>query len=292
MSKLGLGKGLSSLLGSDEGDVFGEENQDLKMLDISKIIPNKNQPRKDFNNENLEELADSIRQNGVLSPILIREFGDNKYQIIAGERRFKASKMANLTEIPVRIIQADDKKAAEIALIENLQREDLNIYDQATGYKKLMDDYDLTQEQVAKSVSKSRSAIANILRVLVLSDEILQMLCENKISHGHTRAILSVNDETKHLEFANYIVKNGLNVRQAERHAKQLNQATIDEHSHSDEHFSYFKDKQEKIEESLCRKVKIVYNKKKIDGKGKIELEYLNGDDLENLIEVLATLKM
>lgn len=292
MSKMGLGKGLSSLLGSEEGTVFGEDSKNLKSLDLSMIKPNENQPRKDFNAESLEELALSIRENGVLSPILVRKLKDNTYQIIAGERRYRASLLAKLLEIPALIIEADDKKTAEIALIENLQREDLNIYDQAVGYKRLMNDFNLTQEDVAKSVSKSRSSIANIIRILALSDDILQMMRENLISHGHARAILSVSDNSKHLDFANYIITNSLNVRQSEKYAKSLNQAIIDENSHIDENFEYFESKASNVGESLCRKVKIRYNKNNVAGKGKIELEYLNSDDLDNLIDALSTLKI
>ena len=292
MSKLGLGKGLSSLLGSDQGSLFGEEKKDVEMVKLSHIEPNANQPRKDFDEKSMSELSESIKENGVLSPILVRKTSGNRYQIIAGERRYRASKNADLLEIPVRIIIADDKKASEIALIENLQREDLNPLEEARGYKELIDKYELTQEQVSKSISKSRSTIANTMRILNLPEEILKMIREGKISQGHARAILSVLDQERHVDFAKYIHKNSLNVRQSENYSKKLNQDQIQNEGLSDEYSVYFDEIQNKIEESLCRKVKIVYNKNKIDGKGKIELEYFNNEDLENLINVLSAIKM
>ena len=292
MSKLGLGKGLSSLLGSDQGSLFGEEKKDVEIVKLSQIEPNINQPRKDFDANSMSELSQSIKENGVLSPILVRKISGNMYQIVAGERRYRASISAGLLEIPVRIITADDKKSSEIALIENLQREDLNPLEEARGYKELIDKYELTQEQVSKSISKSRSTIANTMRILNLPEEILKMIRQGKITQGHARAILSVLDEEKHLDFAKYIHKNCLNVRQAENYSKKLNQECIQNEALEDEYFIYFDQIQNKIEESLCRKVKIVYNKNKIDGKGKVELEYFNNEDLENLINVLSTIKM
>lgn len=289
--KLGLGKGLSNLLGSDEGAVFGQEIKDKNILKLSQIKANKDQPRTVFDDESLNELAQSIKEHGVISPIIVREKSLNEYQIIAGERRFRASKLAGLDEIPVKIIVADDKKVAEIALIENLQREDLNSLEEALGYKELIKKYSMTQEQVAKTIGKSRSAIANSMRILALDQAILQMIKEELITSGHARAILSVENTDKHLEFAKYIADNNLNVRQAENYAKSLNNPNEKKEIEEDQVFlDNIRDSENKVQESLCRKVKIVYNKKKT--KGKIVLEYLNNQDLEKLIDALSSIEI
>ena len=285
MSKLGLGKGLSSLLGSDEGAVFGEELKDIMSLDISQIEANKSQPRTNFAQEPLEELAQSIREHGVISPLIVRKNG-NKYQIIAGERRYRASKIAGLTEVPVRIIVADDKKVAEIALIENLQREDLNPLEEALGYKELMKKHSMTQEEVSKSVGKSRSAIANTTRILSLNTDVLNMIKNMEISLGHARAILSIRDAERHTEAAQYIVQDELNVRKSEEYAKCINKG-IDFAGGNDE---YIDEIGNKVQESLCRKVKVTHSKNK--NKGKIELEYFDKEDFKKLMDVLLNIKM
>lgn len=285
MSKLGLGKGLSSLLGSEEGAIFGEEKKDT--VKLSSIEPNKNQPRKEFDQETIGELAESIKEHGLISPIVVREISHERYQIIAGERRYRACKIAKLHDIPVRIIEADDKKVAQLALIENLQREDLNPVEEAKGYFELMQMYKMTQEDVSKSVSKSRSAVANALRILKLSDEILPFIVSREISMGHARAILSVEDATKHVDFCKYIIEKGLNVRQAEQYAKKLNK---NEEKLPEEPNIYVADLEEKMEEVLCRKVKIVYNKNKKSGK--LVLEYLSHEDLEKLTTALSNINI
>ncbi|MFI3227005.1 MAG: ParB/RepB/Spo0J family partition protein [Clostridia bacterium] len=286
MSKLGLGKGLSSLLGSDEGSVFGEDMKETTAIELAKIEINPSQPRSDFNEQALEELSQSIIEHGVISPIIVRKI-DQKYQIIAGERRFRASKLAGLKEIPARIIEATDKQVAEIALIENLQREDLNPLEEALGYKELMKKFHMTQEEISKSVGKSRSAIANTTRILVLDDKILLMIKSGLISLGHARAILSVEDNSKHLEFANYITENELNVRQSEKQAKILNFGEIYQDPDEAACIAEFENR---VQDSLCRKVKIVQNKNR--KKGKVVLEYFNNEDLENLMEILSSMKM
>lgn len=286
-SKLGLGKGLSDLLGSEEGDVFGGNTQASLEILLTEIEVNPSQPRTEFDNEALIELSKSIEEHGVISPIIVRKNGDF-YQIIAGERRFRASKLVGLKKIPARIIEATDKQVAEIALIENLQREDLNPLEEALGYRDLMTNYSMTQEEISKSVGKSRSAIANTTRILALSEEILQMVKTCDITLGHARAILSVNDTEKHLDFANHILKKALNVRQAEKYAKSLNdekEAVVD--VQQEEVFEKFENQ---VQDSLCRKVKIIQNKNK--KQGKVVLEYVSNDDLENLMKVLSSMKM
>ncbi len=287
--KMSLGKGLGSLLGAEEGEIFGEEKKDT--ISISLIEPNKNQPRKEFEFVSLEELSESIKEHGLISPIIVREISKNRYQIIAGERRYRACKMANLLQVPVRIIEADDLKATQIALIENLQREDLNPVEESKGYKELIEKFNMTQDQVAKSVSKSRSAIANMLRILVLDDEILDCLSKKIISQGHARAILIVEDKDLHLEFCKMIIDNHLNVRQAEEYAKKLNKldGSLEEEKPKEENI-YVADMENKMEEILCRKVKIVYNKNKKSGK--LVLEYTNDEDLERLTAALVNIQI
>ncbi|MFI3115731.1 MAG: ParB/RepB/Spo0J family partition protein [Clostridia bacterium] len=282
-----LGKGLSDLLGTDTGDVFGGSEQAHLEILLTEIEINPQQPRTEFDNETLIELSKSIEEHGVISPIIVRKNGDF-YQIIAGERRFRASKLAGLKKIPARIIEATDKQVAEIALIENLQREDLNPLEEALGYKDLITNHNMTQEEISKSVGKSRSAIANTTRILVLNDEILQMIKLSDITLGHARAILSVNDVEKHTDFAKHIVKKSLNVRQAEKYAKSLNtEKTLTQEPEVEE---VFIELENLVQDSLCRKVKIVQNKNK--KQGKVVLEYVSNEDLENLMEVLSSMKM
>lgn len=287
MAKMELGKGLSDLLGTDTGDVFGGSEQAHLEILLTEIEINPQQPRTEFDNETLIELSKSIEEHGVISPIIVRKNGDF-YQIIAGERRFRASKLAGLKKIPARIIEATDKQVAEIALIENLQREDLNPLEEALGYKDLITNHNMTQEEISKSVGKSRSAIANTTRILVLNDEILQMIKLSDITLGHARAILSVNDVEKHTDFAKHIVKKSLNVRQAEKYAKSLNtEKTLTQEPEVEE---VFIELENLVQDSLCRKVKIVQNKNK--KQGKVVLEYVSNEDLENLMEVLSSMKM
>lgn len=284
--KLSLGRGLTDLLGADDGAMFGEDMKELTTIELSQINVNPSQPRTDFNAQALEELSQSIIEHGVISPIIVRKISD-KYQIIAGERRFRASKLAGLHEIPARIIEASDKQVAEIALIENLQREDLNPLEEALGYKELMKKYKMTQEEISKSVGKSRSAIANTTRILVLDYQILQMIKDGLVTLGHARAILSVEDTSKHLEFAQTIISDELNVRQSEKQAKILNFGEIFE---DPDEVAVIQSYENRVQDSLCRKVKILQNKNR--KKGKVVLEYFSNEDLENLMEILSSMKM
>ena len=219
-SNKGLGRGLGALLGD-----FAEETTEksaYQLLPIYKVEPNPDQPRQDFDEVALQELADSIAEHGVIQPLTVRELSSGYYQIIAGERRWRAARKANLSEVPVVIIEADDKKAMELALIENLQRQDLNPVEEALGYQTLMTDYGMTQDETAQRVGKSRPAVTNALRLLQLPDSILENVRSGKLSPGHARAVLSVKDSKKQQEAAQKIMALGLSVRQAELLCKNM----------------------------------------------------------------------
>ena len=211
--KKGLGTGLGVLFGADD---FEEDESELLNLPISKVEPRLEQPRKTFDEEALRALADSIAQYGLIQPITVRKLDSGYYQIIAGERRWRAAREAGLTEVPVRVIEADDRRTAELALVENLQREDLNPIEEAKGYKTLIDEYGLTQEETAKSVGKSRPAIANAMRLLSLSEPVLDMVEKGQLSAGHARALVSINDEKQQLSAAKEVLEKALSVRRTE----------------------------------------------------------------------------
>lgn len=216
--KKGLGTGLGVLFGADE---FDDEAEQLT-LPISKVEPRSEQPREYFDQEALEALADSIRQYGLIQPITVRKLDSGYYQIIAGERRWRASRLAGLTEVPVRVIEADDRRTAELALVENLQREDLNPIEEAKGYKLLIEEYGLTQEDAARSVGRSRPAVTNAMRLLMLTPPVMEMVEKGKLSAGHARAILSVSEPSKQLAAANEIIKKNYSVRKAEQLAARI----------------------------------------------------------------------
>ena len=221
-SQKGLGRGLGALLGDFSEEP--EEKNGLKTLPLHKIEPNPNQPRRDFDDEELEALAESIRQHGIIQPLTVREMPNGYYQIIAGERRWRASRLAELDEVPVVIMEADDRKAMELALIENLQRQDLNPVEEAQGYDALINRYGMTQEEAAERVGKSRPAVANALRLLSLSQPVLEKLKSGELTAGHARAILQLKTEKKQLEAAQKITALGLSVRQAELLCKNMGQ--------------------------------------------------------------------
>lgn len=278
--KKGLGKGLDALFADNE---IEEKPQDAPVyVRISDIEPNRDQPRKTFDEEKLEELSRSIKQHGVLSPLLVKPIANGRYKIIAGERRWRASRLAGLNEVPVLIKDFDDLEAMEVALIENLQRDDLNAAEEAEGYRLLMDEYNLTQEQVAEKVSKSRPVIANALRLLNLPKETLELLRQGKITSGHGRALLSLPDKESINKTAEKILKENLTVRDIERMSKQKLKAV--EGVQIDFENEYTKELEKKIEEYLGRKTRIIYGK----SKGKIELEYYSEDDLEKLSQFLC----
>ncbi|MBS5575513.1 MAG: ParB/RepB/Spo0J family partition protein [Firmicutes bacterium] len=277
----GLGKGLGALLG--ESAMQPSTQQSPLLLPLQKIEPNRLQPRKSFNEEELAALADSIRQHGVIQPLTVRLLDTGYYQIIAGERRWRAARMAGLREVPVVIIEADDKKAMELALIENLQRTDLTPIEEARGYQQLIGEYGLTQEQVADRVSKSRPAVANAMRLLSLPDELLSMVESGKLTAGHARALLSIKDERQQLAVAQKVVNLQLSVRQTEAMCKKLLKAEQKPEPKPVE-VDYLAECEKTLTRCLGRGVKIVSGKRK----GKIELEYYGQEDLQRLYEALS----
>lgn len=281
--KKGLGTGLGVLFGADE---FDDEAEQLT-LPISKVEPRSEQPREYFDQEALEALADSIRQYGLIQPITVRKLDSGYYQIIAGERRWRASRLAGLTEVPVRVIEADDRRTAELALVENLQREDLNPIEEAKGYKLLIEEYGLTQEDAARSVGRSRPAVTNAMRLLMLTPPVIEMVEKGKLSAGHARAILSVSEPSKQLAAANEIIKKNYSVRKAEQLAARIAREPRQAPEESGEiSIDYAAEISNELSKKLGRKVKL------IDGKrnGKIEIEFYGADDREALIEKLLKL--
>ena len=280
--KKGLGTGLGVLFGADE---FDDEAEQLT-LPISKVEPRSEQPREYFDQEALEALADSIRQYGLIQPITVRKLDSGYYQIIAGERRWRASRLAGLTEVPVRVIEADDRRTAELALVENLQREDLNPIEEAKGYKLLIEEYGLTQEEAAGRVGKSRPAVANALRLLGLCPEVQERVRKGELSAGHARAILQLKSEKKQQEAAQKIVALGLSVRQAELLCKNMSQEAPKKKEIILE-VDYVAECERNLSKALGRGVKIVNGKRK----GRFELEFYGQDDLQNLLDALMNLK-
>ena len=282
----GLGRGLGALLGDyNQGP---EEEGNLRMLPLQRVEPNPDQPRRDFNEEELQALADSIAVHGILQPLTVRELPQSQYyQIIAGERRWRAARLAGLTEIPALVVEADDRKAMELALIENLQRQDLNPIEEAEGYERLMKQFGLTQEQVAKRVVKSRSAVANALRLLALPTEVRTMVSEGEISGGHARAVLAVNEADKRVEAARQMV--GLSVRQSEALAKRMNKKPVEKPEQSPEvSVDYIAELEKELEGVLGRKISIQQGKHS----GQLTLEYYGAEDLERLSEALRNLRV
>ena len=282
----GLGKGVGALFGDFSEPI--EESSGYKMLPIYKIEPNPDQPRQDFDPEELQSLAESIGVHGLIQPLTVRQLESGYYQIIAGERRWRASRMAGLNEIPAVIIEADDRKATELALIENLQRSDLNPVEEALGYQKLIGEFGLTQEDASRQVGKSRSAVANALRLLSLSDKILEMLRCGKLTAGHARAILTVKSPRKQEEAAQKISAMDLSVRQAELLCRNMEKELPPEPEQKRHlEINYIAECEKNLSKALGRGVKIVNGKRK----GRFELEYYGQDDLQNLLDALMTLK-
>lgn len=283
--KKGLGRGLGALI-EDFGDET-VENSVYQMMPLHKVEPNPNQPRREFDEEELQTLSDSILEHGVIQPITVRDTGSGYYQIIAGERRWRASRLAGLTEVPVIIVEADDKKAMELALIENLQRTDLNPVEEALGYQSLIDEYGLTQEDTAKSVGKSRPTVANALRLLSLCPEVLEMLRSGTLTAGHARAVLSLKDAKKQMEAAKKIAALNLSVRQAETLCKNLQKEPITEKTETVLKVNYVAECEKSLSKHLGRRVKIVNGKRK----GRFELEFYGQEDLQNLLDALMKLE-
>ena len=283
-SNKGLGKGLGALLG--DFDEESRENTPYKLLPIHKVEPNRNQPRQDFDEEELQALSESLATHGILQPLTVRELDSGYHQIIAGERRWRAARLAGITEVPVVVIEADDKKAMELALIENLQRQDLNPVEEALGYQSLMSDFGLTQEETAQRVAKSRPAVANALRLLTLSDTILENVRDGSLSAGHARALLSVKSEKKQLEAMQKIIALGLSVRQAELLCKNISKEPAPEKPVTLA-VDYVSECEKQLSKHLGRGVKIVNGKRK----GRFELEFYGQDDLQVLLDALLKIK-
>ena len=283
MSK-GLGKGLGALM----GDFMEEPAQKspYQMLPLHKVEPNPNQPRRDFDPEELQALSDSIATHGVVQPLTVRALDSGYYQIIAGERRWRAARMAELREIPAVIIEADDKKVMELALIENLQRQDLNPVEEAMGYRTLMEEYGLTQEETAQRVGKSRPNVANMLRLLSLCPDVLDMVREGKISAGHARAVLPLKTEKLQKEAAQKIAALGLSVRQAELMCKNLQKEPAPAKPVTLK-VDYISECEKSLSKQLGRGVKIIDGKRK----GRFELEFYGPEDLQNLLDALMKIK-
>lgn len=280
--KGGLGSGLGALFGDSEpAKREGAEST----LPISRVEPRSDQPRSRFDDAALEELTDSIRQHGLIQPITVRKIDGGYYQIIAGERRWRAARAAGLTEIPVRVVEADDRRAMELALVENLQREDLNPIEEARGYRTLMQEYGLTQEDAAAAVGKSRPAVANALRLLGLSDAAQRLVEDGTLSAGHARALLPIRDEAALLEAARTVAEKRLSVRQTEALVAHLTkaQARSAPAAPSPAAVDYVRALERELEDALGRKVRLVEGRKK----GRIELEYYGAEDREKLIENL-----
>lgn len=283
-SQKGLGKGLGALLGDFTEEPL--EKSAYQQLPIYKVEPNPEQPRQDFDEEELQALADSITVHGIIQPLTVREMPNGYYQIIAGERRWRAARMANLSDVPAVIIEADDKKAMELALIENLQRQDLNPLEEALGYQTLMNEYGLTQEEAAGRVGKSRPAVANALRLLGLCPEVQERVRKGELSAGHARAILQLKSEKKQQEAAQKIVALGLSVRQAELLCKNMSEEPVPQKK---EVFAvdYVAECEKSLSKHLGRGVKIVNGKRK----GRFELEFYGQEDLQNLLDALMKIQ-
>lgn len=283
-SQKGLGKGLGALM----GDVLEPQEKGdtpYRLLPIHKIEPNPGQPRQDFDEEELQALADSIAAHGLVQPLTVRETENGYYQIIAGERRWRASRLAGLREVPAVIMEADDKKTMELALIENLQRQDLNPVEEALGYRTLMETYGLTQEQVSAQVGKSRPAVANSLRLLALCPSVLESLRKKELSAGHARAILTLPTEKQQKDIAQKVIALGLSVRQTELLCKNAVKKPSPQKTPTLED-AYVADCEKSLSRHLGRGVRIINGKKK----GRFELEFYDQDDLQNLLDKLMTL--
>ena len=284
-SNKGLGKGLGALLGDFSEEPL--EKSAYQMLPIYKVEPNPDQPRQDFNEEELHALADSIGIHGIIQPLTVRELPSGYYQIIAGERRWRAARIAGLSDVPAVIMEADDRKVKELALIENLQRQDLNPVEEALGYQSLMNEYGLTQEETAKRVGKSRPAVANALRLLSLCPDVMEQLRKGDLTPGHARAILILKTEKQQKEAARKIIALALSVRQAETLCKNMLKETPVKKEQEIFAVDYVAECEKQLSKQLGRGVKIINGKRK----GKFELEFYGQEDLQNLLDALMKLQ-
>jgi len=280
MSKKGLGKGLGALFGDD---AVINTAHDFEYVQLQRIEPKQDQPRTIFEEDRIGELADSIREHGVLSPLIVRSVDDGYYQIIAGERRWRAAREAGLSQIPVRIVSADDKTALEIAMVENLQREGLSPIEEARGYKALMEEFEMTQDEVAKAVSKSRPSVANSLRLLTLPDELIEFILLKELSAGSARALLALKSEDRMRDAAKTVIQSDMNVREVEALVRKLNKEKANRLKQPGIEVNYLLEAQNRLTSAMGRRVTIKQGR----GKGKVELEYYDLEDFDNLFNVL-----
>lgn len=294
VKKNGLGKGLDSLIVNKQGTAKKADHKSDEsgvMVNINKVEPNREQPRKNFDEDALMELSDSIKQFGVLSPLLVQDKG-TYYEIIAGERRWRAAKMAGLKEVPVIIRNLTDQEIVEISLIENIQREDLNPIEEALAYKRLLEEFDLKQDEVAERVSKSRTAVTNSMRLLKLDERVQQMIIDEMITTGHARAILGITDKDKQYEFAQRIFDEKLSVRDVEKEVKRMQrEKKADKNRESDfdpKLQTIYMDLEEQLKNIFGTKVSINAKDKK---KGKIEIEYYSQDELDRIINLFRSVQ-
>ena len=281
----GLGTGLGALFGD-----AGLENPaaDFEYLPIQRIEPRPEQPRSVFEQDRLDELTESIREHGVLSPLIVRYLSDGYFQIIAGERRWRAARAAGLSEVPARVVVADDKKTLELAMVENLQREDLNPIEEARGYRALMEEFSMTQEQVSQRVSKSRPSVANSLRLLSLPAKLLELVGRGELSAGSARALLALSNSDKMISAAQIVSESGMSVREVEKLVKKLNHEKQEEKLSGAHDVDYHRVAQEKLSAALGRRVTIKPGK----DKGKIEIEYYSMDDFNSVFDTLSSIKI
>jgi ParB family chromosome partitioning protein len=280
MKNKGLGTGLGALFGNAAAS---DVQNDFEYVPIQQVEPRQEQPRSVFEQGKIDELADSISEHGLLQPLTVRALGDGRYQIIAGERRWRAARIAGLGEVPVRIVVADDKRALELALVENLQREDLSPVEEARGFKVLMDDFGMTQEEVSQRVSKSRPAVANALRLLALPGELLGLVSNGELQAGSARALLPLKNDKKIITAAKIAVKNDLSVREVEALVKKLSKEKSERGKKQSTEVDYVLDAQNRLTEALGRRVTIKHSR----GRGKIEIEYYDDDDFNTLFDAL-----
>ena len=284
MKQRGLGTGLGALF----GDAAIEPTpSDFEYLPIQRIEPRQDQPRTLFEQEKIDELSDSIREHGVLSPLMVRSMGDGSYQIIAGERRWRAARAAGLNELPARIVVADDKRALELAMVENLQREDLSPIEEARGYRALIEEFGMTQEEIAQRVSKSRPSVANALRLLSLPAELKELVLRGELSAGSARALLALKSNESMCSAARVAVSNGMSVREVEAYVRKLDRDKVTRTKQRNFNTEYLLDAQKQLSSAFGRRVTINQSR----GKGKIEIEYYDQDDFDSLFDMLVKIK-
>ncbi|MFL0197923.1 ParB/RepB/Spo0J family partition protein [Clostridium sp. WILCCON 0269] len=281
--KYGLGKGLRALIPENTLEGVDENQKDIKYISIDSIVANKSQPRKNFDKNKISELSQSIKEHGIIQPLVLNEIEDNTYSIIVGERRWMAAKLANIKEIPAIIMNLSDRQILEVSLIENIQRQDLNPIEEALAYKRLVNDFNLTQEQLSNRMGKSRTTITNCMRLLNLDDRVQKYLIEGAITEGHGRALLGVENGDLQYELAQTIIDGNLTVRDIEKLIKNLNSDKKLQKDNVKEQNVYHLDIKEKLENLFGTKVSLMDKK----NKGKIEIEYYSQEDLQRILDIL-----